>query len=132
MKQWLKNIFILMTLVSPVIAQAVPCSMDMNTPSSQMEMPCPNHQNMAKVEFSKPCDGVMSVADCFDADGITLSDAPTFKLPQLDTDMDALYTTSLVIQGGFAYKQTRAPPVIHSDKQRTLLSLLRTTQRFRI
>ncbi|MDE0724483.1 MAG: hypothetical protein OSB62_07265 [Alphaproteobacteria bacterium] len=132
MKQWLKNIFILMTLVSPVIAQAVPCSMDMNTPSSQMETPCPNHQNMTKAEISKPCDGVMSIADCFDADGMALSDTPTFKLPQPDTGMDALYTISLVMQDGLMHKKARAPPVIHSDKQLTLLSLLRTTQRFRI
>ena len=97
-----------------------------------MEMPCPNHQNMAKVEFSKPCDGVMSVADCFDVDGMALSDNPTFKLPQLDTGMDALYTTSLVMQEGLTHKGARAPPIIHSDKQRTLLALLRTTQRFRI
>lgn len=136
MKKLLHMFLVMITLVVPVLAHAVPCNMSM--PQAKMaslsmqdkamnEDPCPNHKQPASV----PCDGVMSIADCLDTDTMAMSDTVNFKFAKADTMPVGVLPSQPWEEIALMTQAPRAPPSLQAiDIPKP--SIIITTQRFRV
>lgn len=136
MKKLLHIFLVMITLVVPVLAHAVPCNMSM--PQAKMaslsmqdkamnEDPCPNHTQAASV----PCDNLMSMADCLDTDTMAMSDTVNFKLSKTDNMSVGVLPSQPWKEIALMTQAPRAPPSLHSlDLPKP--SIIITTQRFRV
>ncbi len=130
---------VMVALVMPVLSHAMPCNMSMpqakvamhhamqQPAASADEQPCPNHKQQA----SKPCDGMMSVADCLDIDMMASADAVSLKILKSDMSPVAVLPTRPWEQIALTAAAPRAPPEMRHISI-TQPSIILTTQRFRV